>query len=275
MTAPVLACTVRGCARPLTRHDRAYACARGHSFDIARSGYLNLLQPQDRRSRAPGDAAAALDARARILAAGIGARNLDAIVAQAAALLAGRGDGIVLDLGCGTGEALERTVAASGSHGIGIDISVDAIERAARRVPALTWVVANADRRLPLVDASIALALSVNARRNAAESARALMPGGSLLVVVPAPDDLIELRALVQGEGVARERADAVVQEHAPFFTLVTRDTVREQHALQARALHDLLAGTYRGARRSQQRHDELDTLAVTLAADVLTFARR
>jgi 23S rRNA (guanine745-N1)-methyltransferase len=217
-----------------------------------------------------------LDARERILAAGIGATNLDAIVAQAAALLASRRDGIVVDLGCGTGEALERTVVATGGwHGVGIDISVDAIERASRRVPASTWVVANADRRLPLVDASIALALSLNARRNAAECARVLIPGGYLLVAVPAPDDLIELRALVQGEGIARERADAVVHEHASFFTLVTRDTVREQHALQTAALRDLLAGTYRGARRSQQRHDELNALDVTLAADVLTFAKR
>jgi 23S rRNA (guanine745-N1)-methyltransferase len=267
---------VRGCYQPLTRHDRAYACDRGHSFDIARSGYLNLLQPQDRRSRAPGDAAAALDARARALAAGVGTRNLDAIVTQAAALLAGRRDAIVLDLGCGTGEALERIVAATpGSHGIGIDISADAIERAARRVPARTWVVANADRRLPLVDASIVLALSVNARRNAAECARVLASDGHLLVAVPAPDDLIELRALVQGEGIAQERADAVVREHASFFTLVTRDTVREQHALQGSLLRDLLAGSYRGARHSQQRHDGPDTLAVTLAADVLTFAKR
>ena len=271
-----LACTVRGCAQPLTRHDRAYACDRGHSFDIARSGYVNLLQPQDRRSHAPGDAIAALDARARVLADGIGASNLDAIVTQAAALLTGRRDGVLLDLGCGTGEALERVVAAAaGMHGIGIDISVDAIERAARRVPAPTWVVANADRRLPLVDAAVALILSVNARRNAEECARVLAPGAFLLVAVPASDDLIELRELVQGEGIARERADAVVREHAPFFTLVARDTVRERHALKAPALRDLLAGTYRGARRSQQRHDGLGTLAVTLAVDVLTFAKR
>jgi 23S rRNA (guanine745-N1)-methyltransferase len=275
MTLTPLACTVRGCHQPLTRRGNAYACDRGHSFDLSRSGYINLLQPQDRRSRTPGDASAALDARARLLAAGVGRNNLDAVVTQAAALLAGRPDAVVLDLGCGTGEALERVAATTGAGGIGIDISVDAIERGARRVPTLTWVVANADRRLPLLDASVALALSVNARRNAVECARVLAPGDYLLVALPAPDDLIELRALVQGEGVARERAGAVVEEHAALFSLAARQTVRERHSLEGPALRDLLAGTYRGARRSQQGHIGLDMLDVTLAADLLIFRRR
>jgi 23S rRNA (guanine745-N1)-methyltransferase len=270
-----LACSVRGCEQPLTRHGPAYACDSGHTFDIARSGYLNLLQPQDRRSRAPGDAAAALDARARLLAAGVGARILAGFVDRAVAAIESTADAVVVDLGCGTGEALERVTTAAGAGGIGIDISVDAIDRAARRVASLTWVVANADRRLPLLDASVALALSFNARRSPAECARVLAPGGHLLVAVPAPDDLIELRALVQGEGVPRERADAVAQEHAPFFALEARRTLREQHTLEGPALRDLLEGTYRGARHRQQaRHDAVDRLDVTLAADVLTFAR-
>ena len=279
MTLTPLACTVRGCHQPLTRRGDAYACEHGHSFDIARRGYLNLLQPQDRRSRTPGDAAAALDARARLLAAGIGASILDGFVARAAAALDAPADAVVLDLGCGTGEALERVTAATGAGGVGIDISVDAIDRAARRTPSLTWVVANADRRLPLLDGRAALVLSLNARRNPAECARVLTPGGRLLVAVPAPDDLVELRALVQGEGATRDRADAVVEEHAPFFELGARDRLAERHALDGPALRDLLAGTYRGARRSQQRHGGLDgldvTLDVTLAADVLTFTRR
>lgn len=273
----MLACSVRGCHQPLTRRDGGYACDRGHSFDIARSGYLNLLQPQDRRSRAPGDAPAALDARARLLASSVGVAILSTVAERAVTALAGRQDAVVLDLGCGTGEALERVVTASGGAvGIGIDISVEAVDRAARRAPAVTWAVANADRRLPLLDASVTLVLSINARRNPAECARVLVPGGHVLVTVPAPDDVIELRALMQGEGVARERADAVIEEHAPHFTLAGRETARERHALDAAALRDLLDGTYRGARHSQQpRHAALKQLEVTLASDVLLLARR
>ena len=62
----MLLCTVRNCRRPLHREGQRVVCQRGHSFDYARSGYLNLLQPQDRKSKNPGDSAAAVAARRRV-----------------------------------------------------------------------------------------------------------------------------------------------------------------------------------------------------------------
>jgi 23S rRNA (guanine(745)-N(1))-methyltransferase RlmA-like protein len=41
----MLICPVRGCHLPLMRQERRLLCERGHSFDVARSGYINLLQP--------------------------------------------------------------------------------------------------------------------------------------------------------------------------------------------------------------------------------------
>ena len=51
----ILRCTVRGCALPLTRVESRWACEKNHSFDITRHGWVNLLQPQDKRSKQPGD----------------------------------------------------------------------------------------------------------------------------------------------------------------------------------------------------------------------------
>src|SRR5947207_16013635 len=96
---PQLLCTVRDCRAPLAREERRVICARGHSFDIARSGYINLLQPQDRRSRQPGDAAEAVAARRRLHDRGVTKPLLDAI-ASIAKITA---DDVVLDAGCGDG----------------------------------------------------------------------------------------------------------------------------------------------------------------------------
>ena len=272
MTLP-LACTVRGCGLALERRERTFSCPRGHAYDIARTGYVNLLQPQDRRSTAAGDAAEAVAARRRLLEAGIGRAALEAFVARAAARLAGDAD-VVVDLGAGGGDALAALHARRPIPGIGIDLSTAAADLAARRFPALTWVVANADRRLPLLDGSVALMLSLHARRNPEECRRVLRPGGRLLVAVPAADDLVELRTSVLGQRVERPREEVVLAEHTPRFHLEARAIVREQHDLGRELLLDLLRGTYRGARASAaERIAALERLRVTVASEMFLFA--
>jgi 23S rRNA (guanine745-N1)-methyltransferase len=272
---PPLACPVRSCYLPLAPDDRAWSCARRHSFDVARSGYVNLLQPQDRRSLDAGDPGPALDARARLLAAGIGRGILEAFVALASRLLPDAG-GAVADLGCGTGDSLALLHNRHPTIAVGIDLAARAVDTAARRFPALTWIVANADRRLPLLDASLSLVVSLHARRNPAECQRVLMPGQHLLVAIPASDDLIELRAAVQGARVERDRAAAVVEDHASAFEVVERSTIREHHRVGGEQLRDLLRGTYRGERPSAAtRVQAISDLQVTLASDFIVLRRR
>ena len=53
------------CSRSLTAEPHRYVCAKGHSFDRARSGYVNLLQKQKHRQR--GDDADMAKARREFL----------------------------------------------------------------------------------------------------------------------------------------------------------------------------------------------------------------
>jgi 23S rRNA (guanine745-N1)-methyltransferase len=157
--------------------------------------------------------------------------------------------------------------------GIGIDLSTPAIDRAARRFPNRTWVVANAGRRLPLLDHSVDLVSSVHGRRNAPEVARVLRAGQYHLVAIPAADDLIELRELVQGTRVERDRTDAVIAEHEGLFQLMEQSVVRETLRLERAALLNLLQGTYRGVRYgAADRVAGLTRMDVTLASDLLLF---
>jgi SAM-dependent methyltransferase len=176
-------------------------CAAGHTFDVARAGYVNLLQPQDRKSLDAGDSREAVAARAALLAAGVG-QGVVQTVAHALGALTLADEAVVVDVGAGTGDVLGVAAARWASTAIGIDLSTAAAEHAARRFPASTWVVANADRRLPLLDHSVDVLLSIHARRLPDEAARVLKPSGALIVAVPGADDLIELRAMVQGEGL-------------------------------------------------------------------------
>jgi 23S rRNA (guanine745-N1)-methyltransferase len=269
-----LLCPVAGCRRALTRTRDGLACARAHSFDVARRGYVNLLLPQDRRSRQPGDSPATVTARLRLAAAGYETPLTEAITSL---LALGTGDP-VLDVGCGDGHHLAAIVARFGAAGYGLDISVPAIEAAARLHPELHWLVANADRFLPYADASFQLVASITAQRNPEEFRRVLADEGTLLLVVPAPDDLIEVRELVLGEGVTRDRVDKAIETFAPLFVLDRHERIRHTAHLDPASVRDVMVGTYRAGRAS--RHARLATvtdLDVTLSRDVLLLrpARR
>jgi 23S rRNA (guanine745-N1)-methyltransferase len=267
---PPLACSVRGCARPLARAGSALVCAQGHAFDVARSGYCNLLQPNDRRSLEAGDSVEQVEARTRLRARGA-QRELDVELAR---LVRAHGAERVLEVGCGPGFALEALILELGVSGIGLDLSAHAIDAAARRVPSATWIVANADRRLPILDRSVDVVVSITGPKHWPEFRRVLAPNGRAIVAVPAADDLIELRAAVLGAGTESERVTSTLAACAGVFELETRAQVRTRLPLDRVGLADLLLATYRGARRKEaERAGEIESLDVTLAVDVLVLA--
>lgn len=273
-----LLCPVRGCGQPLDRSERRFSCARAHSFDLARSGYLNLLQPQDRRSASPGDSRASAQARRRLYEAGHGAPLLAALLGQLdelelPALPA------VLDVGCGEGSLLGGLARGRRLEAHGLDISAPAIELAARRFKGReqgSWVVANADRFLPYASGSFDVELVLSARLNPGELHRVLKPEGWLIVAVPAPDDLVELRAALLGEGTHRDRLERAIAVLSPAFELEARAVARHGAMLDGAGVRDVLAATYRGGRPSRRaRGEAIEGLQVTMSHEVARFRPR
>jgi 23S rRNA (guanine745-N1)-methyltransferase len=256
-TRRMLLCSVRGCHLGLVRDMCRMVCPRKHSFDIARSGYINLLQPQERRARHPGDTSEAIAARRRLHDRGFTGHQHLAI----AEAIAATRDDVVLDAGCGDGFYLGTLQRETGCDAHGIDISIPAVDAAARRYPECEWVVANADRRVPYPDQSFSVVLSITARMNPAEFRRVLRDGGRLLVAIPAPDDLIELR------GSGRDRVTQTVDRFAHGFTLINQRRVSTCADLDAAAVRDVLVSIYRPMQRRP-----VEAQRVTFSLDLLLF---
>ena len=229
-------------------------CPRGHSFDIARSGYLNLLQPQERRSKEPGDSPDAVAARRRLHDRGVTEPLRQAIAAYASA------DDTILDAGCGDGFYLGSLP----GNGHGVDISIPAVDAAARRYPACQWIVANADRFIPYADQSFSLVMSITGRMNAPEFRRVITDDGRLLIALPAPDDLEELR------GPGRDRTERTIAEFAEGFTLIDRHRATTTADLDAEAVQDVLHSIYR-PRLSRP----VTAMRLTFSLDLLVFKVR
>ncbi len=177
------------CGERFAAGERALRCERGHTFDVAKQGYVNLL-PGDAR---PGTADSAEMVRARVefLAAGHYAP-----LAGALARAVPDDAATVLDAGAGTGyylaHALDRLPPAIG---LALDLSKFALRRAARAHPRARAAVWDVWQPLPVRSAAVDVVLNVFAPRNPAEFHRVLRDGGTLLVVTPEPDHLAELRA--------------------------------------------------------------------------------
>lgn len=256
-TGTMLLCPVRDCHLALVREDRRLLCARGHSFDVARSGYINLLQPQERRSKQPGDMAAAVAARRRLHDLGV----TRPLLSRLAEFLAASPGDVVLDAGCGDGFYLGSLAGETGFSAHGVDISVPAIDAAARRYPACEWIVANADRDLPYADRSFSLVLSITGRMNAGEFRRVLRDGGRLLVAIPAPEDLVELR------GAGRDRVARTLEIFRNGFTLVSQRRITTAAGLDVAAVQDVLLSIYR-----PMRTQPIEAMRVTFSLDLLLF---
>jgi len=279
-------CTVRGCDQelaPPTDAVRAWRCARGHSFDVSRRGYVNLLQPNDKRSKSPGDAREAVEARARLEDADHTDHVADAVVATVAELGRSR-PATALDVGACTGRLLARVAEAASLEAWALDLSTPAVDHGARRRPELAWIVANADRGLPFGDGAFGLVLSSAGPKNPPEFRRVLAPGGRLVLVVPGADDLVELRGALYGDAPPLDRvgpALAAFDEH--FEPTSAPRTARVVRRLSREAVGDALAAAYRGHRASEQARAEsalIDIerdggLDVTLSAEVLVLAPR
>ncbi len=270
-----LQCSVRTCGAPLAPQGRSWQCARGHTFDVAREGYVNLLQPQDRRSAQPGDPAPAVAARAHLGRVGLGRALNQWVRDRVASAWEGAPDSVLLDIGCGTGETLACLGEAWPGVRVGVDLSVDAARRAARLASGATIVVANADRHWPLEAQSVTVALSLHARRHPEEAARVVRPGGWLVVAVPSADDLRELRQALHGAETARDRRTAVIDAHGVGFQCVEQVRVRQALWLETPELLALLQATYRGQRsQAAGRASSLPAMWVTTASDVVVLRR-
>lgn len=248
-------------------------CARGHSFDVARQGYVNLLPVQHKRSSAPGDSQAMVQARAAFLGSGVYEPIAARAVQLALASLPADRRPVIVDAGCGEGYYLDRLHRAllAGGGGparlIGIDISKPAIMAAARRNRAITWLVAS-NARPPLVHASVDLLLCGFGFASYPAFRQVLRPGGRILLLDPGPDHLLELRQLIYPE-VRRRPPPGLAAAEAAGFRLLDTQTLRYRtEELDAGALQQLLVMTphlYRASAAGKAAAAGVSSLALTV----------
>jgi 23S rRNA (guanine745-N1)-methyltransferase len=213
VVAAYLRCPV--CAGELHLDGGQLACARKHSFDIARQTYVNLTV--GRAGPSTGDTSAMVAARDSFLS-----RGHYRPLAEAVRAIATRHDpgapGLVVDLAGGTGYYLSGVLdTLSHRHGVCVDLSVPALRRAAQAHPRAAAVGADVWQRLPLAARSAALVLSIFGPRNAAETGRILVPDGTLIMAVPGPAHLHELQRSLGTIGIDQRKPERISNAYRDY----------------------------------------------------------
>ena len=238
------------CGGSLTRADSAVRCAAGHSFDIARRGYVSLLPPGAVGGR--GDTAPMVAARKDFLTAGHFAPIATALASAAAqaSLAAGPDDpadpaelACVADVGAGTGYYLAAVLDRLPDRaGLALDVSRYALRAAAGAHPRIGAAGCDAWQRLPVAGAAAALVLNVFAPRDGAELRRILRPDGRLLVVTPQADHLAELTVPLGLLRVDERKAERLAGTLGRYFDLAAEHHIRAVMALDHRSVAALAA---------------------------------
>lgn len=271
----LLTCPV--CNASLQQSGMVLQCSHSHTFDIAKEGYVNLL-----RKKQLGDTREMLQARRSFLESGFYQPLSDMLNTLVSSYLREiSAPANILDAGCGEGYYLGRLQHALDQDEqhcfIGFDISKDAIRMAAKRYQAASFVVANLKERLVMADQAIHTLLNIFAPRNPAEFARAIVPAGRLVVVIPGPDHLAQLRSALPLLQIEENKQQHVIEQFAEYFTLLETVPVSYELDLQAEEVRQLVMMTpnyWHLSDEARRASDEIHAMKTQVEFVGLVFQR-
>ena len=271
-----LTCPV--CQKPLIRNEGSFHCEKKHSFDCAKSGYVNLLDNTKKKTKFPGDNKLMAAARRDFLNRGYYAPLSDLLNETAARLLAGKSSPAVLDAGCGEGYYTARLYSFLSKKGFspeifGIDISKFTVDIAAKRCRDIQFAVASAFH-LPVQDASFDLAVNFFAPYTGDETRRILKKNGLFLMAIPDEDHLWELKEAVYETPYKNEVKDYALKGFNFLEAQNIRTTLDLPCSDDILNLFKMTPYYYKTSREDQQRLERLESLSVTAAFRLLAYRK-
>ena len=267
-----LACPIDG--EPLALSDRQLVCSNGHSFDIARQGYVNLLPVQHKRSKHPGDSKEMVSARTRFLNTGLYTPVADKLADIVLAQIIDDRNACILDAGCGEGYYLDYILyylndknTSSNFSFIGLDISKEAIVESAKRNKQISWIVGT-NRHPPIIPGSVDIILCVFGFQSFKGFNKIMPVGGKVVLVEPGSDHLKELREVTYSE-VKKSEPLNLSDAFESGFSLVDEQKLNfKTKAINNKNINDLLMMTphyFRASKEGKEAASKLDDLVLTV----------
>lgn len=200
------------CDYNLFKGEGRYFCDKGHSFDISRGNYVNLLVDNQKKSKEPGDNKEMIESRRNFLNKeyySTFSDELNKIVFE----YIDQDNLNILDSGCGEGYFLAKLKNSFSSEehcGIsfhGIDISKAAIKYASKRDKNINFAVGSSFN-LPFMNGVLDFIIRNFAPGDNNEFHRVLKERGKLVIVTPGIEHLYELKEVLYNKARKHETKD-------------------------------------------------------------------
>jgi 23S rRNA (guanine745-N1)-methyltransferase len=196
------------CGAPLLVKEFSLCCENGHTYDVARKGYVHL---HHKTVQSPYDKNL-FDARRAVFEAGFYRPVIDALKT----LLVPLAPAALLDAGCGEGYYLSSlSPALPETLMVGIDLSKEAILSASSRGGTALYCVGDLNR-LPFADNVFDVLLNILSPANYTSFTRVLKKDGCFVKIMPGREYLQEIRHQLSPEksGYDDTRVPDYLQQH-------------------------------------------------------------
>ena len=261
------------CGGNLDISGNTYICPNRHSFDRARSGYVNLLLSKHMGKAVHGDNKLMVQARRSFLDKGFYSPLRDALCKAVSSHFEGR---TLLDAGCGEGYytsaifgQLKQLNIAAGV--CGIDISKTAVEYCAKRCKGAELAVASVFH-IPAADSSCDMLVTLFAPYSGDEFRRVLRKNGTMIMAIPSADHLWELKQAIYDTPYRNE----VRPYELEGFTLVEKQRITYDMELDSQedinALFSMTPYYYRTGREQQERLAALGDIKTKADFELLVY---
>ena len=184
------------CKNALTKNEKTYTCDKKHTYDIAKSGYVNLLLPNQMNTKLPGDNKLMVQARTNFLNKDYYKPLADKLCEVVERYC--KDNAVVFDAGCGEGYYTSKVNEYLNGRAkiIGADISKNALAVAAKRSKSIEYAVGSLFH-LPLLSESCDVLMTLFAPYCGEEFLRVLKSDGVMVLVIPSEKHLLGLKKAV------------------------------------------------------------------------------
>ncbi|MFI3140828.1 MAG: methyltransferase domain-containing protein [Clostridia bacterium] len=260
------------CKGELKLENKTFSCENGHSFDLARQGYVNLLMANQMHSKNPGDTKEMVDSRRRFL----GEKHYEIFAEKLCELVQkyGANADFILDCGCGEGYYTNCYGAVTNAEIVGFDISKFAVKAAAGLYKNINFAVASCFN-IPIKTNSCDMLVNIFSPMALEEFNRVLKKDGVFIYAIPGKRHLYELKEILYENPYENEEKDTFYDGFELLERISVKGTANLTSSEQVWDLFSMTPYYWKTDVSGSNKLKKVDNLSTEIHFDFLVYMKK